>query len=89
MWAEKEMHNLLKMSKFGILVPDVVLLRKHILLMSFIGHDGKPAPKLKDAHLSEEEVEQVKNNWPAFCSNPVSVSPFEPFSYISSCLLKT
>ncbi len=61
MWAEKEMHNLLKMAKFGILVPDVVLLRKHILLMSFIGHDGKPAPKLKDANLSEEEVEQVKN----------------------------
>ena len=32
MWAEKEMHNLIKMSKFGIPVPEVVLLKKHILV---------------------------------------------------------
>jgi hypothetical protein len=33
MWAEKEMHNLLKMAKFGIAVPDVILLRKHVLVI--------------------------------------------------------
>jgi len=49
MWAEKELHNLVKMAKGGIRVPDVVLLKKHVLVMSFIGADGRPAPKLKDA----------------------------------------
>ena len=32
MWAEKEMHNLVKMAKFGIPVPEVILLRKHVLV---------------------------------------------------------
>ena len=33
MWAEKEMHNLVKMAKFGIPVPEVILLRKHVLVI--------------------------------------------------------
>ena len=37
MWAEKELHNLVKMSRYGLRVPDAVLLKKHVLLMSFIG----------------------------------------------------
>nr|CAB3265589.1 serine/threonine-protein kinase RIO1-like [Phallusia mammillata] len=52
MWAEKEMHNLNRMNEAGIACPQVVLLRKHILVMSFIGHDQQPAPKLKSAILS-------------------------------------
>lgn len=56
MWAEKEMHNLNRMRKAGILCPEVVTLKKHILVMSFIGHDGKPAPKLKDVRLSPEHL---------------------------------
>ena len=57
MWAEKELHNLMKMLKNGVRVPEAVLLKKHVLVMSFIGHDGKPAPKLKDAQLSSAEWE--------------------------------
>ncbi len=57
MWAEKELHNLMKMLKFGIKVPEAVMLKKHVLVMSFIGHDGKPAPKLKDAELSAADLE--------------------------------
>ena len=38
MWAEKELHNLVKMSRHGLRVPDAVLLKKHVLLMSFIGN---------------------------------------------------
>ena len=58
MWAEKEMRNLIKMAKGGIRVPEVVILRKHVLLMSFIGQEGKPAPKLKDAadRMNKEEL---------------------------------
>lgn len=57
MWAEKELHNLMKMLKFGIRVPEAVVLKKHVLVMSFIGREGKPAPKLKDADLSNAEWE--------------------------------
>jgi len=49
MWAEKELHNLAKMAKGGIRVPEIVVLKKHVLIMSFIGREGRPAPKLKDA----------------------------------------
>ncbi|XP_055481700.1 serine/threonine-protein kinase RIO3, partial [Psammomys obesus] len=56
MWAEKEMHNLTRMQKAGIPCPTVVLLKKHVLVMSFIGHDQVPAPKLKEVKLSGEEM---------------------------------
>lgn len=56
MWAEKEMHNLMRMQKFGINCPEVIALRKNILLMSFIGADNVAAPKLKYAILSDAEL---------------------------------
>lgn len=59
LWAEKEMHNLARLSKAGIPCPDVVLLRKHILVLSFIGQDHVPAPKLKEAELTEEELREA------------------------------
>lgn len=55
LWAEKEMRNLLRLQKAGIPCPDVVTLKRHILIMSFIGEDNRPAPKLKDAVLKPEE----------------------------------
>lgn len=35
--------------------PEVVLLKKHILVMSFIGHDQVPAPTLKEAPLTRTQ----------------------------------
>merc|ERR1719186_1269508 len=59
MWAEKELHNLNKMSRAGLRVPTAVVLKKHILVMSFIGREGRPAPKLKDAvaKMSSKDIE--------------------------------
>jgi len=61
MWAEKELHNLSKMAKGGIRVPEIVVLKKHVLVMSFIGRDGRPAPKLKEAadHMSAKDLEMA------------------------------
>lgn len=59
LWAEKEMHNLMKMRKFEIPCPDVVVLKKHVLIMSFIGNDNVPACKLKDANLNESQLESA------------------------------
>ncbi|KAM9331634.1 serine/threonine-protein kinase RIO3 [Pholidichthys leucotaenia] len=59
LWAEKEMHNLTRMKKADIPCPEVVLLKKHILVMSFIGKDHVPAPKLKDAMLGSEDMKNA------------------------------
>jgi len=56
LWAEKEMCNLSRMQKAGISCPSVLLLKKHVLVMSFIGKDMKAAPKLKDAVLSSNQM---------------------------------
>ncbi|KAG7523598.1 serine serine/threonine-protein kinase RIO3 [Solea senegalensis] len=59
LWAEKEMHNLTRMKKAEIPCPQVVLLKKHILVMSFIGKDHVPAPKLKDIKLSSDDMKRA------------------------------
>ena len=44
----------------GIPCPEVVLLKKHILVMSFIGKDGRAAPTLKNLIYSTTEmVEEI------------------------------
>lgn len=48
-----------RIKKAGIPCPDVVILKKHILVMSFIGQDHVPAPKLKDAILSSEDMKKA------------------------------
>lgn len=47
MWAQKEYSNLLRLQD-KISCPKPITVEKNILLMSFIGKGGVPAPKLKD-----------------------------------------
>lgn len=61
MWAEKEMHNMMRLQKIGLNCPDMICLKKHVLVMSFIGHQNKPAPKIKDIILKAEEWASVYN----------------------------
>ncbi|CAF0842960.1 unnamed protein product [Rotaria sordida] len=56
LWAEKEMFNLQRLQRSGIPCPTPVLLKKHVLFLSFIGKDGVPAERLRDAILSSEEL---------------------------------
>ena len=46
-WAEKELRNLIRLETAGIPCPRPILLRSHVLLMTFIGNGGWPAPRLK------------------------------------------
>jgi len=39
--------------------PEVVVLRKHVLVMSFIGTDHVPAPTLKEAKLSHSQLQSA------------------------------
>lgn len=58
-WAEKEMRNLLRMKNSGLNVPSPILLRSHVLLMTFCGKDGWPAPKLKDVDISSTKAREL------------------------------
>ncbi|CAO1441244.1 unnamed protein product [Diamesa hyperborea] len=58
-WAEKEMRNLCRMYKFGLPVPNPILLKSHVLVMTFIGTDGFPAPKLKDVDFSQSKAREL------------------------------
>lgn len=55
-WAEKEMRNLSRLRNAGILSPEPILLRSHVLVMEFVGTRGVAAPRLKDAGLSESRL---------------------------------
>jgi len=43
----------------GVPSPKPLLLRSHVLLMEFLGRDGWPAPRLKDAALSESKAREL------------------------------
>jgi len=46
LWAEKEFRNLKRLQNHDIPCPTPVLLKKHIVVLSFIGSHGKPAQQL-------------------------------------------
>ena len=58
-WAEKEMRNLNRLQQGGIKSPKPILLKSHVLLMDFIGENGFPCPKLKDAVLQTSEPRKL------------------------------
>jgi len=58
-WAEKEMRNLVRIHNAGIPSPRPLLLKSHVLVMEFLGQDGWPAPRLKDAGLSVSKAREL------------------------------
>ena len=49
LWAEKEVRNLKRVKMSGLNVPEPFVLKSNLIVMEFIGKDGKAAPRLKDA----------------------------------------
>jgi RIO kinase 1 len=58
-WAEKEMRNYRRLSSAGIKCPVPILLKSHVLIMEFLGQNGWPSPRLKDARLSERRMREA------------------------------
>lgn len=58
-WAEKEMRNLVRMQNASLPVPQPILLRSHVLVMTFCGVDGWPAPKLKDVEMTSCKAREL------------------------------
>ncbi|XP_015182671.1 PREDICTED: serine/threonine-protein kinase RIO1-like isoform X1 [Polistes dominula] len=70
-WAEKEVRNLTRINQAGINAPKPIILRSHVLLMEFIGTNGWPSPKLKDAEINASKyrklyTECIKMMWQMF-----------------------
>jgi RIO kinase 1 len=53
------MRNLSRMFKNGMPVPEPILLKSHVLLMTFMGSEGYPAPKLKDIEISTSKAREL------------------------------
>ncbi|MEM1994185.1 MAG: serine protein kinase RIO [Nitrososphaerales archaeon] len=59
-WAKKEYRNLSEAYKAGVKVPQPFNLNKNILVMQFIGEEGKPAPTLKEVDkLTQKDYRNV------------------------------
>lgn len=58
-WTKKEAANLHRMRRHGIPCPTVICQKKHVLVMSFIGHEFQAAPQLRKADLNPNEMEQA------------------------------
>jgi len=56
MWCEKELFNLKLLRDAGILCPEPVCIKKHILFMRFIGDQGIPAPRLARAEVTKQKT---------------------------------
>lgn len=63
-WALKEFKNLKRAYEAGVSVPKPIAVYKNIIVMTFIGENGVPAPLLKDAEISnyEEMFWKIVNN---------------------------
>ena len=55
----KERDNLKRLRNNNIRCPQPVALKKHVLIMTLIGKDARPAPKLKDAKMTEDEYKSA------------------------------
>jgi RIO kinase 1 len=53
-WTQREYRNLLKAREY-IRVPTPLLFRDNIIIMEYINQENRPAPKLKDADISNPE----------------------------------
>mmetsp|Transcript_38746 Transcript_38746/g.75654 ORF Transcript_38746/g.75654 Transcript_38746/m.75654 type:complete len:566 (+) Transcript_38746:43-1740(+) len=58
-WAEKEMRNYRRIYQANIPCPKPVLLKSHVLVMEFLGRNGWPSPRLRDAGLNTRRLREA------------------------------
>lgn len=55
-WAERGFKNLKLLRSADINCPEAISLKKHVLVMTFLGSDAKPSPQLRNAALNEDQL---------------------------------
>jgi len=63
LWAEKEIRNLKRLKKEGINCPEPYCHKSNLIMMEFIGKNGKAAFRLRDAINHLENVEELDNTY--------------------------
>lgn len=58
-WCKREFRNLKIAFNNNVSCPKPIVFRENVLVMSFIGENGIPAPRLIDIKLSKEELKYV------------------------------
>jgi len=58
-WAEKEMRNYRRIYQANIPCPKPILLKSHVLVMEFLGRNGWPSPRLRDAGLNTRRLREA------------------------------
>lgn len=56
-WAERGFKNLRALRRANINCPEAISLKRHVLVMTFLGSNARPAPQLKDAKLDSEQLQ--------------------------------
>ena len=59
MWAEKEMRNLMRLVQCDVACPRPLFLKNNVLVMEFIGENGKAAKTLKNVNLNEKQAREL------------------------------
>lgn len=59
MWAEKEMRNLMRLVQCDVACPRPLFLKNNVLVMEFIGENGKAAKTLKNSDLNEKQAREL------------------------------
>ncbi|WP_435155520.1 serine/threonine-protein kinase Rio1 [Haladaptatus sp. DFWS20] len=55
-WVRKEFANLKRARKAGVRVPEPIAVQRNVLVMEFMGNEGRRAPTLADAQLENPET---------------------------------
>ncbi len=55
-WCKKEFKNLERSRKAGVSCPEPITFMSNVLLMSFLGKDANPYPRLKDTKIKTKET---------------------------------
>ena len=55
-WVRKEMRNLIRMHREGVRVPEPISAYQNVLVMNFIGEDGRAAPQIRHVELENPET---------------------------------
>ncbi|ODR83348.1 serine/threonine protein kinase [Haladaptatus sp. W1] len=55
-WVRKEFANLKRARKAGVRVPEPIAVQRNVLVMEFMGNDGRRAPTLADARLENPQT---------------------------------
>lgn len=57
-WAERGFKNLRSLRRAEINCPEAISLKKHVMIMSFLGSYSNPAPKLKETKLDDAQLKE-------------------------------